>query len=158
MLTNLLPWKSLRLIRTPACVALCIALVIALPASAGELAFGKAAPPAKPDSARNNHCISAYGEGYSDLGGTGTCVKFGGRVRVDVGGTSGSGQGGSHGVPAPFLPDKSLPDKSSRFGTATEAYAEVDTRTPVLGQTLRVFTRLHAGYGDEFLKSRAAHQ
>ena len=120
-------------------------LLAAAPAAAGELAFGKAPPQAKPGHGRSDHCVAAYGEGFSDLGGTGACVKIGGRVRVDFGATRGSGVTPASG-PSPLSPDK-----SSQFGAAAQGFAEADVRQPIGGQTLRVFARVRSGAGDDFL-------
>ena len=88
--------------------------------------------------------MAAYGEGFSDLGGSGACVKIGGRVRVDFGSAHGSGAIPS-GAPSP-----SAPDKSSQLGNAVQGFADIDMRQPVSGQTLRVFARVRAGAGDDF--------
>lgn len=122
------------------------------PAAATELQFGKAGPSAKAEKAHSDYCKSLYGEGYSDFAGTGTCVKIGGRVRVDFGATNGSGTNSNPTGPAPFRPDA-----SSRFGTAVEGAADIDSRTPVQGQTLRVFARLRSAKGDNWLIQRAPH-
>ena len=123
-----------------------LCLVVAAPAAAGDTVFGKA--PLKSEKPKSDHCTAAYGEGFADLGGTGACVKIGGRVRVDFGASHGGGG------PAAPLPSKS--DKSSLFGTAATGFAEADVRQPIGGQTLRVFTRLRAGVGDEFLQRGSA--
>lgn len=135
------------------CGLACLVVFAITPACAGELAFGKAAPPVKAERAKSNACTGLYGEGYHDLAGTGTCVKIGGRVRVDFGATNGSGVLDTSAQPKP-----SLPDKTSRLGSATQAFAEVDARTPMQGGALRVFARLRAGAGTDWLRHTPAGQ
>ena len=118
----------------------------AAPALAGEVTFGKPQPPVKAGHAKSANCAAAYGEGFSDLGGTGACVKIGGRVRVDFGAARGSGF-----IPS-SAPSPSAPDISSQLGTAVQSYADIDVRQPLGGQTLRVFARLRTGAGDDFLR------
>lgn len=122
-----------------------VCCLTAAPAAAGEISFGQPQPPAKAGHGRSGHCVAAYGEGFSDLGGTGACVKIGGRVRVDFGAARGGGVIPS-GAPSP-----SAPDKSSQLGTAVQGFADMDVRQPVGGQTLRVFARVRAGAGEDFL-------
>jgi Porin subfamily len=122
-------------------LALLVAL-IATPAAAGEMTFGKPQPPARPQPQKSDRCTATYGEGFSDLAGTGACVKIGGRVRVDFGATRGGGASG---------PTPSLPDKSSSLGSAAQGFAEADYRQPLLGQTLHVFARVRGGMGDPLL-------
>ena len=140
-----MPKHSESLILRLCLVLLC--LIAAAPASAGETVFGKAQP-LKADKPKNDHCAAAYGDGFADLGGTGACVKIGGRVRVDFGASRGNG--------GPAAPLPSLPDRSSQLGAAAVGFVEADVRKPIGGQTLRVFTRLRAGAGDEFLLHGAA--
>lgn len=137
---QLTPAESRRLFRH---LALLI-LLFPAPAVAGESAFGKPQP-VKAGAPKSDHCVAAYGEGFNDIGGTGACVKIGGRVRVDFGAAKGNGA-----LPV-SSPAPSLPDKSSQLGTAVQGFAEADVRRAFGDQTLRVFARVRTGAGDDFL-------
>ena len=127
-------------------IGLCLCFPPLASAFAAENAFGKAKPVVKPEHARNDHCAALYGEGYSDLAGTGACVKISGRVRLDAGVTSGGTLNGASTAPLPFAPMR-----ASAFGTAADGAIETDVRAAVDGRPLRVFSRVRGGSGSLFL-------
>jgi Porin subfamily len=118
-----------------------LSLAAILPSTAGEMAFGKAKPVPLASPARGDHCVAQYGEGFADLGGTGACVKIGGRVRADFGATTGGRRFGADSAPLPFAPTRSA------FGTAADGAVDADLRANADGQPLRVFGRVRGASG-----------
>jgi hypothetical protein len=74
-------------------LAIAAAILLATIAAAdppGALKLDKATPPTKllpVKGASSGNSCAAYGPGFAKLEGTDTCVKVGGAVRVDVGGS-----------------------------------------------------------------------
>jgi Porin subfamily len=92
------------------------------------------------EAKKNTRCMVLYGPGYMALGDSDTCIRIGGRVGVEVGGSTKQNRliipSGGLGAPAPTLggkapavPHAAAVVKGSSTGTVAGAEVYVDTRT-----------------------------
>jgi hypothetical protein len=106
------------------------------PQSSLFLPAGKSQAVQALEAKKNARCVALYGPGYGALGDSDTCIKVGGRIGVEVGGSTKQNRliltpSPGIGAPAPALggPVVGVVRRPST-GTATTAGIYVDTRTP----------------------------